>query len=52
MNPNAPSKPRPTRLIGIDYGMARIGISVSDEKSDDCGAADDFTSRKENRKDD
>jgi len=24
--------PKPTRIIGIDYGMARIGISVSDER--------------------
>ena len=25
-------KPKATRTIGIDYGMARIGISVSDER--------------------
>ena len=26
-----PLKPKATRIIGIDYGMARIGIAVSDE---------------------
>ncbi len=24
-------KARPTRILGIDYGMARIGLSISDE---------------------
>ena len=24
-------KPKPRRIIGIDFGMARIGIAVSDE---------------------
>lgn len=24
-------KPLPTRILGIDYGMARIGLSISDE---------------------
>jgi putative holliday junction resolvase len=27
----APQKPKRTRIIGIDYGIARIGLSVSDE---------------------
>lgn len=27
-----PSRPRPTRVVGIDFGMARIGIAISDEQ--------------------
>jgi len=26
-----PVKPKPRRLVGIDYGMSRIGIALSDE---------------------
>ncbi len=27
-----PSKPKPTRIIAIDFGLARIGLAVSDER--------------------
>ena len=26
------SKPLPSRILGIDYGMARIGLAISDER--------------------
>lgn len=26
------AKPRPSRLVGVDYGMARIGLAISDER--------------------
>lgn len=31
---NSPIKPKskPTRIVGIDYGMARIGLAISDER--------------------
>jgi putative Holliday junction resolvase len=32
MNPLNRSKPKPKRLVGIDYGMSRIGIALSDER--------------------
>lgn len=27
-----PQKKRPSRVVGIDYGMARIGLAISDER--------------------
>lgn len=32
MSDSAVSKPQAGRIIGIDYGMARIGIAISDER--------------------
>ena len=31
MQPNPP-KPKPKRLIGVDYGMSRLGLALSDER--------------------
>lgn len=32
MNPTNLPKAKPKRIIGIDYGMARIGLALSDER--------------------
>jgi putative holliday junction resolvase len=32
MNTPNPSKVKPKRLVGIDFGMSRLGLAVSDEK--------------------
>ncbi len=26
------SRPAPSRILGIDYGMARLGLAISDER--------------------
>jgi putative Holliday junction resolvase len=31
MEPAPRARPKPTRIIGIDYGVARFGVAVSDE---------------------
>lgn len=30
-NPNGSSKPKPKRIIGIDFGLSRLGLALSDE---------------------
>jgi putative Holliday junction resolvase len=32
VNENAPVKAPKTRIVGIDFGMARIGVAISDER--------------------
>lgn len=32
MQPQTPPKTKPKRLIGIDYGMSRLGLALSDER--------------------
>jgi putative Holliday junction resolvase len=32
MHPLQPSKVKPKRLIGIDFGMSRLGLALSDER--------------------
>lgn len=32
MEKNSRERPRPTRIIGLDFGLVRIGIAVSDER--------------------
>lgn len=32
MNQESPQKNRPGRIVGIDFGLSRIGLSISDEQ--------------------
>lgn len=32
MQASNPPKPKPTRILGIDYGLSRIGLALSDER--------------------
>jgi putative Holliday junction resolvase len=32
MQPPTPPKAKPKRLVGIDYGMSRLGLALSDER--------------------
>jgi putative Holliday junction resolvase len=40
------SKPKPTRILGIDFGLTRIGLALSDERKVIAGALVTFTAER------